>query len=46
MPALNWDAFAKLPGSAEKNFELLCRAIIRQNFGSYGVFRALANQPG
>ncbi len=46
MPALNWDIFAGLPGSAEKNFELLCRGIVRQNFGSYGTFRALANQPG
>ncbi|MCP9838064.1 hypothetical protein KBY84_11245 [Cyanobium sp. N.Huapi 1H5] len=46
MPALNWDIFAGLPGSAEKNFELLCRGIVRQNFGSYGIFRALANQPG
>ncbi|WP_437336605.1 NACHT domain-containing protein [Sorangium sp. So ce394] len=46
MPALNWDAFATLPGSAEKNFELLCRGVVRQNFGSYGVLRALANQPG
>ena len=46
MPALNWDVFTSLPGSAEKNFELLCRGIVRQNFGSYGVFRALANQPG
>lgn len=46
MPALNWDAFARLPGSAEKNFELLCRGIVRHNFGSYGVLRALANQPG
>lgn len=46
MPALNWDIFTGLPGSAEKNFELLCRGIVRQNFGSYGVFRALANQPG
>lgn len=46
MPALNWDSFTRLPGSAEKNFELLCRGIVRQNFGSYGVFRALANQPG
>lgn len=46
MPELNWDVFAKLPGSAEKNFELLCRGIVRQNFGSYGVVRALANQPG
>ncbi|MCC6747124.1 MAG: hypothetical protein IT371_05650 [Deltaproteobacteria bacterium] len=46
MPALKWDIFTGLPGSAEKNFELLCRAIVRQNFGSYGTFRALANQPG
>jgi hypothetical protein len=46
MPALNWDAFAGLPGSAEKNFELLCRGVVRHNFGSFGVLRALANQPG
>lgn len=46
MPALNWDIFTGLPASAEKNFELLCRGIVRHNFGSYGVFRALANQPG
>jgi hypothetical protein len=46
MPALNWDIFKRLPGSVEKNFELLCRGVIRQNFGSYGTFRALANQPG
>ena len=46
MPALNWDIFRGLPGSAEKNFELLCRGIVRQNFGSLGTFRSLANQPG
>ncbi|WP_334191179.1 ATP-binding protein (plasmid) [Synechococcus elongatus PCC 11801] len=46
MPALNWDIFTCLPGSAEKNFELLCRGIVRQNFGSFGTFRSLANQPG
>jgi hypothetical protein len=46
MPTLNWDIFSGLPGSAEKNFELLCRGIVRLTFGSYGVFRALANQPG
>lgn len=46
MPALNWDIFTGLPGSSETNFELLCRGIVRQNFGSFGVFRALANQPG
>ncbi len=46
MPPLNWDTFADLPGSPERNFELLCRGIIRYSFGSYGVLRALANQPG
>lgn len=46
MPALNWDNFKVLPGSPEKNFELLCRGIVRQNFGSYGGLRALMNQPG
>lgn len=46
MPALSWDVFTSLPGSVEKNFELICRGIVRQNFGSYGSFRALANQPG
>lgn len=46
MPALNWGTFQSLPGSAEKNFELLCRGIVRQNFGRYGIFRSLANQPG
>lgn len=43
---LNWDVFKGLPGSSEKNFELLCRGLVRQNFGGYGSFRALANQPG
>lgn len=46
MPALNWDTFAVLPGSAQANFELLCRGAVRQNFGAFGTFRALANQPG
>lgn len=46
MPDLNWDAFVGLPGAEQKNFELLCRGVVRHNFGSYGVPRALANQPG
>ncbi len=46
MPPLNWEAFAKLPGSAEYNFEMLCRALIRRQYGRYGVFVARANQPG
>lgn len=46
MPALNWDVFTGLPGGTEKNFELLCRGIVREALGGYGTFRALANQPG
>jgi hypothetical protein len=46
MPTLNWEVFTGLPGGSERNFELLCRGIVRQNFGSLGTFRSLANQPG
>jgi hypothetical protein len=43
---LDWSAFLQLPGSANRNFEVLGRNLIRLNFGSYGEFAALANQPG
>ncbi len=46
MPGLNWTTFESLPGAADQNFEMLCRAIIRRQFEDYGRFRALANQPG
>lgn len=46
MPTVNWGKFVELPGDKAKNFELLCRAIIRRHYGQYGDFRALANQPG
>lgn len=46
MSALNWRTFENLPGAQTTNFELLCRAIIRVQFGRYGQFAALANQPG
>lgn len=46
MPPLNWDVFVGLPGSIEINFEMLCRALIRKNYGRYGAFAALAAQPG
>ena len=46
MPPVNWDEFAKLPGSAESNFEMLCRALVRRHYGRYGEFAARANQPG
>ncbi|MFB9081246.1 hypothetical protein [Deinococcus wulumuqiensis] len=43
---MNWTTFESLPGAADQNFEMLCRAIIRRQFEDYGRFRALANQPG
>lgn len=46
MPALNWEAFAQLPGGTERNFEVLCRNLIRRHYQRYGSFAALAAQPG
>lgn len=46
MPPINWDSFLELPGAADVNFENLCRAIIRLQYGQYGTLAALANQPG
>ncbi len=46
MPALNWDAFERLPGDVASNFEMLCRMLVFLHFGRYGVFGALAQQPG
>jgi len=46
VPEVNWDVFTELPGDKTRNFELLCRALIRRHYGQFGDFRALANQPG
>ncbi|MBI3412121.1 MAG: hypothetical protein HY040_27635 [Planctomycetes bacterium] len=46
MPAVNWNVFEKLPGAPDRNFETLCRALVRRHYGRFGDFRALANQPG
>jgi hypothetical protein len=46
MPVLNWEVFAQLAGSAEDNFETLCRILIRRHYEAYGNFAALAFQPG
>lgn len=46
MTRLNWDGFRDLPGSAQDNFEHLCRSAMRANYGRYGQFKALAQQPG
>jgi len=46
VPALNWDVFTGLAGSAEANFEALCRALVHRHYGRYGAFKARAAQPG
>ena len=46
MPDLNWDSFLGLPGAPEKNFEQLCRILVRRSYARYGTFRARAQQPG
>lgn len=46
MTSLNWEKFYSLTGGKDQNFENLCRGLIRLNFGRYGKFAALKNQPG
>ncbi len=46
MTSLDWNLFNQLPGSRYRNFEDLCRAMVRSHYGGYGKFRALKNQPG
>jgi hypothetical protein len=43
---VSWSEFEKLPESPERNFEVLCRALIWLHYGRYGKLAALANQPG
>ncbi|ANV88914.1 NACHT domain-containing NTPase [Picosynechococcus sp. PCC 7117] len=46
MPSLDWTKFYSLPGDKTRNFENLCRGLIRLQYGRFGDFKALANQPG
>lgn len=46
MSVLNWDAFEKLPGAVTKNWELLCRELVRRNYARFGRFRSFSQQPG
>jgi len=46
MPSLDWTKFDSLPGDKTRNFENLCRGIVRLQYAQFGVFKALANQPG
>lgn len=46
MRELDWDSFINLPGAPTRNWEQLCRAAVRRNYGSKGDFRSVAQQPG
>ncbi|CAN0344295.1 unnamed protein product, partial [Ectocarpus sp. 4 AP-2014] len=46
MSNLPWEKFSLLPGGAERNWELLCRELVRRNYAQFGDFRSLAQQPG
>lgn len=43
---VSWSGFEKLPGGQQHNFESLCRSLIRLHYARYGLFAALAQQPG
>ena len=43
---LRWDAFERVGGAADRDLEILCRAIVQRNWGRYGTLRSLRNQPG
>jgi hypothetical protein len=43
---LDWSKFEQIPGGAERNFELLCRSLVRLRYSAFGEFAELKNQPG
>lgn len=46
MSELNWIKFSELSGDPTKNWELLCRELVRRNYSRYGSFRSQNQQPG
>ena len=46
MPDINWKQFEELPGAADRNFELLCRALTKTHYAQFGTFSERAMQPG
>ncbi len=43
---LDWSKFEKVSGAAERNFEVLCRSLVRLRYSAFGEFVELKNQPG
>ena len=46
MSLLDWNKFNSHPGSRSKNFETLCRGLMRCHYERFGQFKARSNQPG
>lgn len=46
MHDFDWSTFAALPGAADRNWELLCRELVRRNYARYGRFGSVNQQPG
>src|SRR5437016_3392380 len=46
MPVLDWTTFVSLPGAVTRNWELLCREVVRRNYAQFGDFRSTSQQPG
>jgi hypothetical protein len=46
MAELDWNIFESLSGAQTKNWELLCRELVRRNYARFGDFRSTAQQPG
>lgn len=43
---LAWDSFCELPGDRRRNWELLCREVVRRHYERYGPLLTRKQQPG
>ena len=46
MPLLEWSNFQRLPGDPRRNWELLCREVVRRHYERFGPMRTRKQQPG
>jgi hypothetical protein len=46
MRSPNWQIFASLSGGASRNWEVLCRELVRRHYGRYGRLYTRRQQPG
>src|SRR4051794_1375855 len=46
MTDLSWNRFLEVAGDPRRNFEVLCRELIRRHYGSLGPLLTRKQQPG